>query len=225
MKPWSVFSPGAAELAQILQPSRTALLVIDIQNDFAHPDGVMARMGVDMSTVEPAVAASERLVQAARTAGLPVVFIALETSAALDSRAAILRRARLGQADVEDKRVCRKSKWGAEWYRLVPEATDIRVSKARYASFQDTELDLLLRARGVDTLVVCGLTTECCVETAVRDAFHRDYNVFLAEDACAAYDPQLHETSVRTMAIYHALIVTSDLVCEAWTKSLESFSR
>jgi ureidoacrylate peracid hydrolase len=211
------FSPSPTELSEILAPARTALLVIDVQNDFGHADGVMGAARVDMTTVDPAVSAAGRLVDSAHAAGAPVIFVGLQTSAQLDSRSATLRRARLGQPYSENKRVCRKGTWGADWYRLRPTDADISISKARYSSFQDTELDLQLKALGVDTLVVCGLTTECCVETAVRDAFHRDYNVFVAGDACASYDPELHAVSLRTMAIYCALILDAHAVVQAWS--------
>jgi nicotinamidase-related amidase len=177
----------------------------------------MGAAGVDLSTVDPAVSAAGRLVDSAHAGGAPVIFIGLQTSSLIDSRSASLRRARLGLRDSEDKRVCRRGRWGAEWYRLAPTSADIAIDKSRYSSFQDTELDLQLKALRVDTLVVCGLTTECCVETAVREAFHRDYHVFVAQDACASYDPQLHAVSIRTMAIYCALMLDSHAIVQAWS--------
>ena len=219
------YAPGPSALAQMLPPASTALLVIDVQNDFGHPEGVMGKAGVDLSRVDAAVAATGRLIDAAHAAGAPVIFISLETTAALDSRPAAIRRARLGMAYEEDKRVCRKGQWGAQWYGVSPGADDIRVAKCRYSSFQDTELDLQLKALGVDTLLICGLTTECCVETAVRDAFHRDYNVFLVEDACASYDTDLHAVAIRTMAIFHALIVETAAVTEAWVAGSDAGRR
>ena len=212
MAGWSFYRPDAETLA----PGRTALILIDIQNDFGHPEGVMGRAGVDLSRVDPAVDAAIALADAARVAGVPVVIVSLETTAQLDSPAASLRRGRMGMPDTEDRRVCRKGSWGAEPYRLVPAPGDNLVSKARYASFQDTTLDRQLGALGVDTLVVGGLTTECCVEAAVRDAFHRDFHVFLAADACTSYDPAEHDICVGVMARYCALIVSSADVVSAW---------
>jgi ureidoacrylate peracid hydrolase len=216
MRP-KTFAPGPAELGEILAPGRTALLVIDVQNDFGHPEGVMGKAGVNMATVDPAVTTAEKLIEAAHAAGAPVVFMGLQTTAQRDSRPATLRRERLGQPYSEDRRVCRKGTWGAEWYRLNPEPRDIVLSKSRYSSFQDTELDLQLKALGVDTVIACGLTTECCVETAVRDGFHRDYHMFLAQDASASYDLDLHAVSVRTMGLYCALILDSQAIVDAWT--------
>ncbi len=216
MPTWTTYSPGTTELAKVLAPSRTALVLIDFQNDFGHRDGVMGKTGVDMSCVPGAVAQAQALIDAAHGAGAPVVFVSLQTTIRLDSRPATLRRERIGQPYAEATRVCRKGGWGADWYGIAPTPQDYQLEKARYSSFQGTELDLQLRALGVDTLVVGGLTTECCVETAVRDAFHRDYHVFLAEDASASYDPELHAASVRTMSLFHALIVRSADVAAAW---------
>lgn len=212
MARWNLYRPDA----EMLAPGRTALLLIDIQNDFGHPDGVMGKAGVDLSRVDPAVDAAISMAEAARAAGVAVINVSLETTAQLDSRAASLRRGRMGMPDTEDRRVCRKDSWGAQPYRALPAPTDIAIAKARYASFQDTALDRQLATLGIDTLVVGGLTTECCVEAAVRDAFHRDFNVFLAADACASYDPVEHEVCVGVMARYCALIVSSTDVVAAW---------
>lgn len=218
MTRWTLYKPEAAMLA----PERTALLLIDVQNDFGHPDGVMGKAGVDRSRVDPAVDAAMALAQAARVAGVPVIIVSLETTAQLDSRAASLRRARMGLPDTEERRVCRKGSWGAAPYRLEPQPGDVLVSKPRYSSFQGTSLDLQLCALGVDTLIVGGLTTECCVEAAVRDANHRDYTVFVAQDACASYDPVEHDVCMGVMARYCALILSSADAITIWRGGMEA---
>lgn len=206
-------------LAAMVVPARTALVVVDVQNDFAHPDGVMGGFGVDLATVDAAVDQTERLLAAARAAGVQVFLVRLQTSARRDSAAANLRRARMGRTVDEARRVCREGKWGAEFYRIAPAEGDIEVAKWRYSSFGGTGLALQLRSLGLDTLVVCGLTTECCVETTVRDAFELDYSVFVARDACAGYDPLLHDMSLRSMATNFAILAdTADLV-QAWKES------
>lgn len=214
MSRWSLYKLDA----ELLAPGRTALLLIDVQNDFGHPDGIMGKMGADQLRVDPAVDAAIDLATAARGAGVPVIIVFLETTAELDSRAASQRRARMGIPDTEERRVCRKGSWGAQPYRIEPAPGDLVVTKPRYSSFQGTSLDLQLSALGVDTLVVGGLTTECCVEAAVRDAFHRDFTVFVAEDACASYDPVEHDICVGIMARYCALILSSGDIIKAWRR-------
>lgn len=203
-------------LAPMLAPERTALIVVDVQNDFGHPEGVMARLGCDLSTVDAAVDRIEALIAAARAAAVPVVMVRLQTEAALDSRAANARRARTGRSVTEDLRVCRAGRWGADFYRLVPAPSDIPIAKPRYSSFVGTELHLRLQALGRDTVLVCGLTTECCVETTVRDAFALDYHVFITPDASTAYDARLHAAAVQGMVQNFAISVPSEQVVQAW---------
>jgi ureidoacrylate peracid hydrolase len=97
-----------------------------------------------------------------------------------------------------------------------PLADELVVAKLRYSGFFGTDLDLELTRRGVDTLVVCGLTTECCVDCTVRDAFHLDYQVFVARDACAAYEDDLHQAALKALELNCAILVDSAEVLAAW---------
>jgi ureidoacrylate peracid hydrolase len=197
-----------------LAPERTALLIVDVQNDFGAPDGLNGRAGFDLSAVDPAVDRIAALIDGARAAGVPPVFIRLETGPAVDSPAAAERRARLGAAG---GRPCAAGTRGADYYRIRPAPGEVEIVKNRYSSFVNTPLDFVLNARpGCDTLVVCGLTTECCVETTVRDAFARDYQVFVPHDATAAYAQDLHEVSLKVLGMYFALIVSTEQLLSAW---------
>lgn len=204
------------DLREALAPKRTALLVIDVQNDFGHRDGVMGQAGVDLSRVDAAVDRIDELARAARTAGATVVFIGLQTTLAKDSPGAVRRRARMGRSSEESKRVCREGTWGAQWYRIAPQPGDLLLDKCRYSSFQDTELDAMLKARGVDTIIATGLTTECCVETTVRDAYHIEYNAFVAADACASYGTDLQEVAIKTMRLHFAIDLCAGDIIQTW---------
>ena len=212
-------------LASMIAPGRTALLVVDVQNDFAHADGVMGRFGVDLSSVDTTVERMQALLDAAHAAGVQVFLVRLQTSAGRDSRAANLRRARMGRSVPEDLRVCREGQWGAAFYRIAPVDGDIEVAKWRYSSFGGTGMDMQLRALGLDTLVVCGLTTECCVETTVRDAFQLDFHVFVAADASTAYDRAMHEMSVRSMVQNFAIALDASDIVAAWRGHTPTTSR
>ncbi|MFD2137033.1 cysteine hydrolase family protein [Novosphingobium resinovorum] len=99
----------------------------------------------------------------------------------------------------------------------VPQPGDIEVSKLVYSSFHGTDLEQQLRTRGIDTLVMTGLTTECCVDSTTRDAFHRDFHTFVVSDACAAYEPDLHAHALKALAANTSLLVTTDAVMAAWS--------
>ena len=210
-------APGQT-LADWIAPSRTAVVVVDIQVDFASPDGALGRAGLDMSVVAPAVAAAERLVAEARAAGAPVVFVGLRTSAALDSPAWLERSRRRGSAASEDSAICRAGQKGSEFVGPMPQPGELVIDKIRYSGFFGTNLHAGLKALGVDTLLVCGLTTECCIDSTVRDAFHLDYHVFIPTDACAAYEPDVHAASLKNLELNCAFLVTVDEVESAWAE-------
>ena len=199
-----------------IAPDRTALVVIDMQVDFASPDGVLGKAGVDMDVVKPALAAAERLVDAARAAGTPVIFVGLMTRSDTDSLFWKERMRRRGGSPDDDSGLCRAGEVGSDFYGPTPAPGELVVPKIRYSGFYGTTLDAALKARGVDTIVACGLTTECCVDCTVRDAFHLDYHVFVATDACAAYETDLHEGTLKALDLNCAILVDTDQVLAAW---------
>ncbi len=207
------------DLAQWIDPARTALLLIDMQVDFGAPDGLLGKAGLDMRAPAAAMAQSERLADAARAAGVAAVFVGLQTRKDLDSRSWKEWMRRRGRDAESDSRVCREGTRGAEFVGPLPLPGETVISKLRYSAFFGTPLDAALKARGVDTLVVCGLTTECCVDCTVRDAFHLDYHVFIASDACAAYDPDIHRTSLEALALNCAILASTDDILHAWNQS------
>ncbi len=209
-------APEAAALSRWIDPARSALLVIDMQVDFASPDGALGLAGLDLSDVPGALSAAERLAGAARSAGAPVVFVGLQTSAETDSPAWSERMRRRDELAEDGAGLCRAGERGAEFVGPTPREEELVVGKTRYSGFFGTDLDARLKARGVDTLVVCGLTTECCVDCTVRDAFHLDYHVFLATDACAAYERDLHEGALKSLDLNCAILATTDQLAQAW---------
>ena len=204
-----------ALLPPMLAPSRTALVIIDVQEDFLSPEGPAGEWGVDFGLLEPPLARIEALIPAARAAGVVPVFVRVVTRPETDSTALTLLHRRKGRPD-GSVALCRAGTKGADYYRIRPAAGDIEIEKALYSSFVGTDLDAQLRARGIDTLVVTGFTTDCCVDCTVRDAFHLDYHVFVASDACAAYDAELHDATLKGLAQNCAILVTADEVIGAW---------
>lgn len=193
----------------------TALVLIDVQRDFCSPDGKMAAWGADLSAIDAAADRIERLAAAARGAGMPVVFVALVTSPDTDSPAMLEWYGRQG-IDASAAAVCRSGTEGAAYYRIFPAAGDLQVTKQRYSAFVGTNLELLLRSKGIRKLVAAGFTTECCVESTVRDGFMRDYETFVVSDACAAYERDLHDASLKSMALNFATVVSTEQALRSW---------
>lgn len=203
------------DLTTWIAPSRTAVLVIDMQVDFASPDGVLGAF-VDMSVVAPALAAAETLVAAARAAGVPVVFVGLSTTPETDSPAWNERMRRRGGDPEVEAALCRAGQVGSAFYGPQPAPGERVVFKTRYSGFVGTDLDLQLKQMGVDTLVMAGVTTECCVDSTARDAFDLDYHVFIAADACAAYEADMHAASLKVMELNSAILTDTAAIADAW---------
>ncbi len=206
------------DLAAWVTPSRTALLVVDMQVDFASPQGVLGQAGVDLSPVPAALAAAEGLAAGARNAGVAIAFAGLRSRPETDSLVWSAWRARMGDAGDASSSLCRAGSPGAAFVGPVPEAGETVIFKTRYSPFFRTDLEQRLRDLGVDTLVICGLTTECCVACAARDAFERDFHVFLAADACAAYGEALHDHALTALALNCATVVEAADVLSAWAE-------
>lgn len=202
--------------ADWIAPKRTALLVIDCQVDFGAMDGEMARRGADMSAVQAALEKAQVLLEAARGAGVPVVFVRLITNPAAESY--VIREARNRQGE-DGPDLCVEGTPGADFVGPQPLPGEAIVSKNRYSAFSHTGLGEQLHSGGVDTLVLAGLTTECCVASSAWDGFEQDFHVFIAADACAAYENDLHSHALKALASSGAVVSDSDEFVSLW-KSL-----
>ncbi|MFT4265376.1 MAG: isochorismatase family cysteine hydrolase, partial [Nocardioides sp.] len=162
--------------------------------------------------VGAAVEAMARLVDAARAAGVPVVWVELATQQMSWTSDNWLRQ---GARDLAmgDARPCLAGTPGAAWFGpLSPAEGELRVRKDAYSGFVRTDLDARLRAAGIDWLVVGGLTTECCVLSTVNDAMQHDWQVLVAADATAAYSSSLHRAGLDLMALNAAVLSDVDEV-------------
>ncbi|MBO9544772.1 cysteine hydrolase [Caulobacter sp.] len=199
-----------------IAPDRTALVIVDMQVDFASPEGLSGQWGLDLSTVPAALTAAERLAVSARAAGVPVVFVGLFTTPETDSDAWDERMRRLGNDPEAGPALCRAGSPGSDFVGPRPAPGELLFRKTRYSPFWDTDIHAQLTALEVDTLVIAGLTTECCVADTAKDAFNHDYHVFIAADACAAYEPDLHAGALKMMALNTAILTDADSVAAVW---------
>jgi nicotinamidase-related amidase len=210
--------PSALELAVMIDPARSALVVIDVQADFASPGGAMARMGADLSGVETALDNVETLIAAARGSGVCVAFARVVTSPQTDSTALKTLNARKGLSP-SALDICREGDRGSDYYRVAPLPGEIEVSKPLFSAFHGAGLDARLHERGVDTLILVGLTTNCCVDATARHGFHLNYNVFVVADATVAYGEETQHQALAALAQNCALIVESAEVSSSWRQA------
>jgi ureidoacrylate peracid hydrolase len=199
--------------ADWIAPRRTALLVIDCQVDFGAGDGEMARRGADMTAPQAALVHAQNLVAAARKADVAVVFVRLITDAAAESDVTREARARWNDAGPD---FCVAGTRGADFIGPQPLRGDTIISKRRYSAFTHTGLAEQLHSQGIDTLVLAGLTTGCCVASTAWDGFEQDFHIFIAADACAAYQPELHQHALEALAASGAVVANAAEFQDLW---------
>jgi ureidoacrylate peracid hydrolase len=200
-----------------LDARRTALLVIDVQNDFCHPDGFFAGFGFDVSPCEQVASHIAPVVAGARRRGLPVVWTMSTNS---DPPVHRLEPARFRRQNADGRRADQfvPGSWGWSIVEgLEPEPSELVVQKPRYDAFLRTDLEDELRARGITTVVVTGVITNCCVDTTARSAFMRGLDVLVLEDCVATFaeERDLHDASLRNLAQLFAVVAEATAFEEA----------
>lgn len=205
------------ELAEILDPSHTALLIVDMQRDFCCAGGSFDRLGVDLSMYPPVIDRIGGLLEGARQSGVLPVFIQMTVlpNRASESPAQIRFNLRLHDSHHGQAEPLAYTLDGSEGQRFVPglepQDGELVVKKYRSSAFWGTNLALLLRSNGIKSVVVSGCTTEGCVESTARDAMFSDYYVVLATDAVGSDDQKQHDASMYLMAHRFDLATSEDI--------------
>lgn len=190
-----------------IRPQETALLVVDLQNGMCHPRGTLGLSGVDTTELEAIVPRIERLVGMCRAAGIPDIWskqIHYPDDRGRDSHRIMphtRKRMRLA---------CEAGTWDAEIVgelaRLITPETHV-IEKHKWGMFYGTRLEPLLRILGANLLVVCGTTTNACVDTTVREAYMRDFDVVVVEDCVAGVDELWHRCALEVWRHYVGEVV------------------
>ena len=170
-----------------IEPAKTALVVIDLQR------GIVAPPSAPHSSTD-VVARAAQMAAALRKAGGTVVFVHVTPSA--DGKDGLKP---ITDAPVGAGGRTLPPDWAEIVPELAPQPSDVIITKRQWGAFYGTELDLQLRRRGVDTIVLCGISTSIGVESTARDAYERGYNQIFVEDAMAARDVEEHRHTVRSL--------------------------
>ena len=203
----------AAQLDPAARVADPALLVVDMQNDF-----VRAGAPLEVPDARATIPAQQRLLERFRTQGLPIVytrFLSYEADNLLwlwspqchpDSRACWPGHLR-SYEDADGLLDC-----AAVIDELAPAPNDLVVDKYGYGAFHGTDLDDLLRAKGIGSLVVTGTVTQICVEESAREAFHHGYPTTIVGDAVSSYMPDLHAATLKNFALKFGWVADTDTV-------------
>jgi ureidoacrylate peracid hydrolase len=200
-------------LAEKAMPGRAALIVVDVQNDFCDDDGAFARLGRDVKSLHPMVDRLARLIDNAREAGVLVIFLQYCQNDRTESDVHLEQRSR-GRAGT---RYCEDGSRGADFYRVGPKPDEPVVKKHRYSGFVGTDLDVILRSAGIQSLLMTGIATSGCVEATARDGFMRDYYVVVVDDCCGSYSQDLHDGTLQNVRDAYGIVASSDDVIDTWS--------
>jgi ureidoacrylate peracid hydrolase len=186
------FTPIAIDTA------KTAVIVVDMQNDFGSEGGMFQRAGIDISMIQAAVAPTAKVLAVARKEGIKVIYLKmafkpdLSDAGATDSvnRVRHLQIMNVGKAvrapNGAESRILIRDTWNTDiLLELTPKAEDTVLYKTRFSGFYQTELDSVLKRLGSKYLIFTGCTTSICMESTIRDAMYRDYLPVLLADCTA----------------------------------------
>ena len=187
--------------------SKTAILALDFVNDIVHSEGKFAARGLPAILAEQGtIGNTKKLLEATRGKGLIVIHVARRHRAGYPDQPChtqLDQRVKTSEALLEDG-------WGAEFCdELKPQPGDIVIIKRRVDAFHGTDLNLILQARGIDTLVLTGVSTNFAVEGTARTAADAGYNVLIARDCVAAVTPELSAFSLNNILPTLATVTTS----------------
>jgi ureidoacrylate peracid hydrolase len=195
--------------------AETAVLVVDMQRAFFDNNDSLGQAGLDVSPLRAAIPGSVKLVNLARAAGVPVIFTRYVYSVGM------VDFGRKYGARADDRKNSNSLGFGTEEIEIIPELgvrpDEVVIDKSRPSSFYGTRLEPVLTGMGVRNLIVCGVTTNICVETTVRDAGQRDYGTFVVSDAVAEFLPERNHYALFGMAWSFANVVETADIERSWS--------
>jgi ureidoacrylate peracid hydrolase len=197
-----------------LTASGTALIVIDMQNSFCSEDGGCQKAGLPVEHLALAIEPCERLITTARDSKVPVIYTRYVLRSDYSDGGVIIHDL---SPHLKEVGALIEDTWDIEVVtELKPAAGDLVIDKNRPSAFYAPEFEATLAKLGVKNLVVCGVTTNCCVESTVRDASQRDYKTFVVADAVAEFEEDRHRIALQSMDRLFADVVTIADVTAAW---------
>ncbi|MCO5131362.1 MAG: cysteine hydrolase [Xanthobacteraceae bacterium] len=200
-----------------LAPAHTAVMVIDMQNDFCAEAGYVEKVvGKDVSACRAVAPRVMALVQAARARGVPVYWI----KANYDPDR-LPEGMRVKQQEKSRVVCCGTGSWGGAFYGVSPAPGEAVIEKSSYSAFADSEVERRLRAEGVRTVVFAGVQTNVCVESSLRDAVCKGFYAVLASDCVASHTADLHDATLMNVRFLFGDVLDREAIARIWQSGME----
>ncbi len=188
-----------------LVPGHTAIVHIDMQNDFLHREGWYATHDIDISHMRRVIEPTLRLNAAARAKGIPMIWTRHGTRGLVDGGPFMALRPFLHEGGL------RQNTWGYQVIEeLLPQEDDWYVEKTRLSAFFQTNLEAVLRALGAETVIITGVLTNQCVGATTKDALFRDFKPIVVEDCVGTTMPHLHDPIIECIRNGWGAVTTID---------------
>jgi len=198
---------------ELINPQKTALLVIDIQVDYCSDTGEIAnQLNLDLSPVQKILSRLTEFVNKARETGLPIVFTQMIEDPKYMAKNAQLKKG--------TRAVCSPDTEGFKYYKIKPEKTDYQIVKKTYDAFSNPELEKILKKHEIENVLIVGAYTAVCVDTTIRSAFTRGYNIVVPQDLVGMplERKYQHDAAIDVWKIIFAHVVNSEEIMALWEK-------
>lgn len=202
---------------EMVDPKHTALIVVDMQNDYCSSNGASCKQGRDIGMTQRMTPKLADFLTRCRALGLAVIHTRNVHSEFSDTPAWKRRSGGIISS------AARLNSWGAGWFEEYPEFTprseEYVIDKHRYSAFINTDLEIVLKAKGIRTVLMTGTATNVCVESTARHALMLDYHVVLVKDCCATYSKVLQEATELNIQNHFGVTTPSDRIVSVWAET------
>jgi ureidoacrylate peracid hydrolase len=209
-------------LEQKVDPARAAVVTVDVQNDFFHNDGYLGKLGAPMKLVQDMAPRLNQFLNAARQHGVRVIHVIswhdeqYASPVVTEQKLRHGHRMELNGRQLKDAAYCLRGTWGADFYGIDARPGEEIVIKHRYGSFTGTNLDLILRSQGIQTVILTGAATNVCVESTAREVYMHDYYLVFVGDCTATMSQEAHDYTLKMIDTYFGQVAGSDDIMKAW---------
>lgn len=209
-------------LEQKVDPAHAAVVTVDVQNDFFHNDGYLGKLGAPMTLVQEMAPRLNQFLNAARQRGVRVLHVIswhdeqYASPVVTEQKLRHGHRMELNGRQLKDAPYCLRGTWGADFYGIDARPGEEIVIKHRYGSFTGTNLDLILRSQGIQTVILTGAATNVCVESTAREVYMHDYYLVFVSDCTATMSQEAHDYTLKMIDTYFGQVVGSDDIMKAW---------